>query len=98
LFTGCRYHVVFFDRLDRVISRAWIRAKDLRRYERASHEDLKTAFNDWTSPMEANVRQAMATADAALRMDLQKRRDKYCFYKGAEGKWGLPWRLDLNSS
>ena len=107
-----RYHVLFFERLEKSISRAWIRAENVRRYDGLSESpELSQAstlglsqgpqggFTVQSSSQEGDnrIKKAMKAAEAALAMDLNRRREAFCFLNRFKHTFGSPWRLDLDS-
>lgn len=95
-----RYHVVFFNRLDASVARAWIKPENILKFR--GDDDFETIAN-LNKPLMANPNQsallkarwdnALNLAKLANRLRLNKRRDQYCFMSRFKGSWSVPWEL-----
>ena len=100
IFSRFRYHVVFFDRLNKSVARAWIRTRYLMRLteENSAKARKLNALGGGGGRWSKRLEQAEKEANEAACADLKERRDKYSFLNRYKGKWGLPWDLDLQTS
>ncbi|XP_059094118.1 zinc finger CW-type PWWP domain protein 1-like [Tigriopus californicus] len=95
-----RYHVVFFNRLDSSVTRAWIKVENVLKF--GGSDDIETISKlnkslmlnpSQSALLRARWNNALDLAMIASKLTLNKRRDKYCFMSRFKGSWSLPWEL-----
>lgn len=96
------YHVVFLDRLNKVVARAWIKTSAIKRFEvdkvEGDNEDMnRQVLNHPSSSarLGSRLQNAMEEGKKAVRMTLSERRNTYCFLNRFKGEWGLPWDANI---
>ena len=94
--------MVFFDRLNRSVARAWVRARCLMRLTEDTCAKARklnaVSYGPGIARWEKRVEQAEKEAKEAACANIMERREKYCFLNRYKGKWGLPWDLNLKTS
>ena len=102
LFLPFSYHVVFLDRLNKVVARAWIKASAVNKFETETAEGNSAKMNahilnhpSSSARLGSRLQNAIEEGKKAVKMTLKERRDTYCFLNRFKGKWGLPWDAQI---